>query len=126
VLSLLIIDDVADIRRLVALQVESDPTFEVCGTGGTAREAIELSGLLRPDVLLLDLSLPDMDGLDALPLIQEVSPQTRIVMFSGFPLHRFGDRAVELGAVGCLEKTLRSGPLPRRLAGVLQLAAARP
>ncbi|MBA3741335.1 response regulator transcription factor [Sporichthya sp.] len=123
-LTLVIIDDSPDIRLLLKLQFAASSEFEVCGEGATGQEAIDLSGRLRPDVVLLDLSLPDMDGLDAVPLILETSPRTQIVFHSGYALHEFAERAYELGARGCLEKSLRDGPVPDRLADVLQLGSA--
>jgi len=122
VLKLVIIDDSPDIRMLVGMQLGSGADYEVSAEGGTAAAAIELSRELRPDVVLLDLSLPDMDGLDALPLILEASPTTRVVLYSGYAASEFSDRARALGAAGCLEKSLRARPLAERLADVLASA----
>jgi hypothetical protein len=117
---LVIVDDSPDIRRLVRMQVQTSSLFEVSAEGGTAAAAVDLAGRLRPDVLLLDLSLPDLDGLDALPLILATSPRTRVVLYSGYPAHEFADRAHALGAAACLEKSLGPRPFAERLAAALQ------
>src|SRR5437867_7991060 len=82
-----LVDDAAEVRQVVAMQLSVTEQFEVVGEGATGRDAIELVRQLTPDLLLLDVSMPDMDGLEALPAVAQASPETRVVMFSGFAAH---------------------------------------
>jgi CheY-like chemotaxis protein len=103
-LRVLIVDDNADIRRLVRLRLEMEGGFEVVPDAADGRAAIEAVGLHLPDVVLLDLSMPVMDGLEALPLLRQALPYGRIIMLSGFDSVRFRARALELGADEYVEK----------------------
>jgi len=103
-LRILIVDDNADIRRMIRLKLELEGGFEVVPDavdGASGLLAVESS---LPDVVLLDLSMPVMDGLEALPRIRQSLPYGRIIMLSGFDSERFKARAVELGADDYVEK----------------------
>jgi len=97
-------DDVAELRRILREVLEENPGVEVVDEAGTGRECVRIVAERRPDVVLLDLSMPDMDGLEALPLIAQTSPGTRIVVFSGFAADRMRDPVLERGADLYLEK----------------------
>lgn len=79
-------------------------------------EAISVCTDLQPDLLLLDVSMPVMDGLTALPRIREVSPSTNVVMLSGFSSESMKRQALELGACRFIEK----GVPPVELTGQLR------
>src|SRR6185312_10371661 len=74
----------------------------------------------------LDVSMPIMDGLEALPHVRTTSPRTQVVMYTGFDSHGLAERAKQLGASAFLEKSTASKPLPDELARVLALDPARP
>jgi len=97
-------DDVAELRRILREVVEENPAVEVVDEAGTGRECVRIVAERRPDVVLLDLSMPDMDGLEALPLIAQASPGTRIVVFSGFAADWMCEPVLERGADLYLEK----------------------
>ena len=82
--SVLIVDDYAAIRRglceLFALQAE----FDVCGDAENGREAIAKAQQLHPDLIVMDLSMPVMNGLDAARILRRLMPQVPIIMFSDF------------------------------------------
>ncbi len=99
----LIVDDSEDMRTLVRLYLERQAGFEVIGEAGTGRDAILLSRELQPDLVLLDLAMPEMDGLEALPRIREVAPDARVIVLSGFD-RRIGDRALAAGAAQFVQK----------------------
>lgn len=122
VMTVAIVDDAIDVRLLLRAQLQASAGFEVCAEGGDGREAVEIARLLRPDVMLLDLSMPILDGFGALPLILAASPATRVVILSGSAEWEFAERARGLGAAGCLEKALRLGPFPARLIEALGVA----
>lgn len=97
-------DDVPELRALLRYGLEEDTGLLVVGEAGTAQEAIDGVAELRPAVILLDLSMPGMDGLEAIPLIRQASPETAILIFSGFAADRMRQPALALGAVDYLEK----------------------
>lgn len=97
-------DDQDGYRRLVALALALEPDFEVVGEATNGREAIEMARHLAPDVLLLDIAMPVMDGLEALPYIREAAPETRVVMLTGIASSRSKEQALNGGAVRYVEK----------------------
>jgi DNA-binding NarL/FixJ family response regulator len=76
-------DDVPDIRLLFRMELE-DRGVEVVGEAGDGQAGVEGVAELHPHVVLLDLAMPIMDGLQAIPLIRECSPETKIIVLSGF------------------------------------------
>lgn len=97
-------DDVPDMRALVRFALEDSPDMVVVGEAGTGAQAVEGVGRMRPDVVLLDLSMPDLDGLEVIPVVLERSPETGIVVFSGFEAARMRGPTLELGAHRYVEK----------------------
>lgn len=102
--SLYLVDDVPELRELIRYGLEEDEEIEVVGEAGDGRSAIRGVGESQPSAVLLDLSMPDMDGLEAIPRIREVAPDTAIVVLSGFTADRMGEAAKEQGADAYIEK----------------------
>ena len=100
----LLCDDVADLRFLLRMSMEADEGIEVAGEAGDGIEAVEQSRALQPDVVLLDLSMPRLDGLEAIPLIREAAPDAAIVVFSGFLTELIAEQVLAAGAASYLEK----------------------
>lgn len=119
-------DDVAELRRILREVLEEDPGVEVVEEVGTGRECVRVVAERRPDVLLLDLSMPDMDGLEALPLIVEASPTTRIIVFSGFAADRMRAPAIELGADLYFEKGMPLDAIADAVRALVRGAAGAP
>jgi PAS domain S-box-containing protein len=117
--TIVLIDDSADVRLLVKTRLKASGRFDVVGEGANGVEAIGLAFQLRPSVLLLDLSMPGMDGLEALPGVLEVSPDTRIIMYTGFEEQGLAEAARSMGATGFIEKSLPIDRLPDEILGVL-------
>src|SRR5881409_1837942 len=88
-------DDVPELRALLRFGLEEDASLRVVGEAGDAQTAIDQAGSLRPDVMLLDLSMPGMDGLEAIPRLGEATPEMAIVVFSGFASDRMAGPALE-------------------------------
>ena len=99
-----ICDDKDVYRRTLTLCLDGQHGIEVVGEAATGREAIDLVAELRPDVLLLDVSMPIMDGIEALPHVLEASPDTQVVMLSGYADHATKQRAIAAGAFSYVEK----------------------
>ncbi len=99
----LVVDDHPLTRdALAALLVQGG--FEVVGEAADGEEALELAERLQPELVLLDLSMPGMDGLEALPLVRSAAPAAAVIVFSGFAADRMREPALALGAARYLEK----------------------
>ena len=98
-----IVDDTPDLRDLLRLARESDG-FDVVAEAGDGQEGIDVARAQRPDVILLDLSMPVMDGLEALPTLRKVCPEAKIIVLSGFGAAQMTRRALAAGADGYLQK----------------------
>ena len=118
-ISVVVCDDVPELRRLARLVLEEDGEMVVVAEAGDGREAVEAIESHQPDVAVLDLSMPHMDGLEAIPLIHEVSPPTQIVVFSGFEEGRVAEVALSLKASRYVRK---GAPLEDLRTAVRELA----
>jgi DNA-binding NarL/FixJ family response regulator len=94
---------VAELRTLLRFALEEDG-MQVVGQAGDGAAGVAVVRDTRPDVVILDLAMPGMDGLQAIPLMLEASPGTRIVVFSGFVAEGLADRVLAAGAHRYLEK----------------------
>lgn len=103
-LRVLVADDMADFRMLLRVVLEQDGRFEVVGEARDGREAVKMTADEHPDVILLDLAMPVMDGLQAIPEIHEVSPETKIIVLSGFADDQMAQQALSLDASAFIEK----------------------
>jgi PAS domain S-box-containing protein len=104
--TVVIVDDAPDVRRLLRTRLRLSGRFEVVGEGADGAQAVSLAGQHHPTLLLLDVSMPGVDGLEALPRVLGTSPDTRVLMFSGFEEHGLAERAMELGAAAFVEKSV--------------------
>lgn len=116
--SVVLVDDSKDVRTVVRRMLLSSG-FQVVAEGGDGDEAILLAFRHQPALLLLDTSMPKVDGLEALPAILALSPDTRVVVFTGFEEPGLAARARELGAAALVEKSIALERLPARLMGLL-------
>jgi len=112
-ISVMIVDDADAIRKLIALILELETGIATVGEAADGVSAVELAGQLTPDVVLLDISMPRMDGIEALPLILERSPATKVVMVSGFGTDDIRGRCAELGAAAFIDKGEIAGSIAR-------------
>jgi DNA-binding NarL/FixJ family response regulator len=103
-ISVYLVDDVPELRELVKYALEDDPGFEVVGEAGDGRSAIEGVAATRPAAVLLDLSMPDMNGLEAILEIRKSDPDIAIIVLSGFSADRMGPPTLERGADRYVEK----------------------
>ncbi|NYI99680.1 hypothetical protein HNR19_000379 [Nocardioides thalensis] len=122
--TIVIVDDAVEVRTLVRTRLRLSRRLAVVGEGSSGQEAIDLARHLRPDLMLLDVSMPGMDGLEALPEVREQSPDTRVVMYSGFDEQGLAERTLELGATAFFEKASSLEGLVDDLLGLLDGEAA--
>ena len=97
-ISVVVCDDVPELRRLARFVLEEDGDMLVVGEASDGREAIAVIERHQPDVVVLDLSMPELDGLEAIPLIHQVAPAAEIVVFSGFEEGKVAEVALQLKA----------------------------
>jgi DNA-binding NarL/FixJ family response regulator len=112
----LLVDDHPLTRRGLAGFVERTPHFKVCGEAGTAEDASELLNTLKPDVVVLDVSLPDMNGIDLTQALRTRKDCPPILIVSMYDDAFYAEWALKAGARGYLRKD-ESGP---RLGGALE------
>src|SRR3954453_24037110 len=103
--TVVVVDDPAEVRMLVKTRWRLSGQALIVGEGANGRDAIALAAEHRPELMLLDVSMPVMDGLEALPRLREASPETRVVLYSGFDEEGLTHKAAELGAAAFIEKS---------------------
>src|ERR1700719_2075428 len=81
-LRILVADDHEVMRTGVRALIEQEPGWQVCGTATNGQEAVEAARKLKPDVVVLDMTMPELDGLAALREIKHALPNTEVVIFS--------------------------------------------
>jgi DNA-binding NarL/FixJ family response regulator len=100
----LICDDVALLRELIRYELEEDDGVLVVGEADNGLDGVRLVEELRPDVVVLDLAMPGIDGLEALSLMRAVAEPPQVLVHSGFDAETMRDRVLALGAAAYLEK----------------------
>jgi DNA-binding NarL/FixJ family response regulator len=119
-ISVVVCDDVPELRRLARIVLEEGGEMQVVGEAADGREALEVIERLQPDVVVLDLSMPELDGLEAIPLIHQLAPDTEICIFSGFEEGKVAEVALRLKASRYVRK---GAPLEELRSAVRELAA---
>ena len=104
-LRILIVDDHAVVRRGVRTLLESHAEWQVTGEASTGREGVELAARLQPDVIVLDLSLPELNGLDAIRQMLEGSPASQILVLTMHHSEEIVHDVLQAGARGYVLKS---------------------
>lgn len=103
-ITVLLAEDHAIVRQGLCALLTADPDFRVSGQARTGREAVELARTLKPDVILMDIAMPELNGLEATRQILTANPAARVVILSAHSDEIYVDRMSEAGAAGFLEK----------------------
>jgi DNA-binding NarL/FixJ family response regulator len=122
-LRILVVDDHAVVRRGVRSLLESNEGWEVCGEATTGREAIEQSRLLRPDVVVMDMSLPEVNGLEATRQILKDAPGTEVLVLT---MHHSEELVRDVLQAGARGYVLKSDADERLIAAVDTLRQHKP
>ena len=116
----LVVDDHPVVRQGLVAVLDDQPDLDVVGAAGSAEEAIDLVGRSRPDVVLLDLELPGIDGVAAIPRLLERSPETRVLVFTAYDTDERVLGAIRAGARGYL---LKGAPV-QEIVGAIRVVQA--
>jgi DNA-binding NarL/FixJ family response regulator len=94
---ILIVDDNPMVRTVLRRSLESVPGWQVCGEAGNGREGIEKAQQIKPNFIVLDLSMPVMNGLEAARVLSKVMPAVPMVLFTSFITHHLEEEALAAG-----------------------------
>jgi DNA-binding NarL/FixJ family response regulator len=101
---ILISDDNRSVRSGIAALLSKENLFEICGEAADASETLQKADELRPDLILLDISMPGMNGLDTAQLLSQKLPALKILILSQHDPVRLLPRSLAAGAHGCVDK----------------------
>ena len=107
IISVLIADDHAVVRQGLRMFIDLQDDMQVVGEGTNGNEAIELAGTLKPDIVLLDLVMPQVDGVEATLKIKAICPEARVLILTSFGEDNKIIPAIQAGAQGYLLKDIR-------------------
>ena len=102
--TVLLVDDDPDVRGVIGALLADDGGFEVVGQAPDGAVGMALAARLQPDIVLLDLAMPVMDGLSVLPGIRRTAPEARVVVLSAFGTDQMVRAALAGGAVAFVHK----------------------
>ncbi len=115
---IVLVDDHEVVRLGIKALLEQSSQFEVVGEASNAKEAIEMAGKIRPDIVLMDIRLPGISGIDACEEITQSFPEVRVVMLTSYAEDEMLFSAIRAGASGYLLKQISSEDLIRSLESV--------
>jgi two-component system response regulator NreC len=104
-LRILVADDHEVMRTGVRALIEQEPEWQVCGTATNGQEAVDAARKLKPDVVILDMTMPELDGLEALREIKRALPNTEVVIFSAHHSEEVIGQLFEAGAKSYIQKS---------------------
>ncbi len=116
----LIVDDHPMVRLGLSMNISADPDFEVCGEAGSESEALELLRKISPDLMIVDVSLKEGNGIELIKQIRGRYPRLPILVVSGFKESLYGERALRAGASGYLNKQESQAKLIEALRMILK------
>ena len=103
-ISVLIADDHTIVREGLRKLLESETNIEVVGEAATGRKAVDMSQELHPDVVIMDIAMPQMNGLEATRLIRQAAPDVKVLILSAHSDDAYVESVIKIGAAGYLVK----------------------
>lgn len=123
---ILVVDD-SSMMRMRLTQILHELRYNVVGEAGNGREAIEKFRTLNPDLVTLDITMPEMDGITALGEIKKINPRAKVIMVSAMQQKEVITKALTMGANHYIIKPFNKTDIWRRLRAVLgELASSEP
>lgn len=110
-----IVDDQEPFRRAGAAVIEAMDDFELVGVAETGEDSVELARAVTPDLVLMDVNLPGMNGLEAARLLRRIDPAPVVVLLSTYDQSDYGDETRDCGAAAYISKSAFEPDLLRRV-----------
>ncbi len=114
-ISVLLVDDHTVVRQGLSILLGAEPDIQVVGEAPDGRQAIELARATKPAVILMDLALPTLNGVEATRAILAEAPQTKVIVLTSYSDDEFVRQAIEAGAVGFLLKETAANDLTKAI-----------
>ena len=115
---LVLADDHGVVREAIAALLAKEAGFEIVGEAGSGREALDEVAAKSPDILVLDVALPDMSGIEVARRLRDTGSRTRVIVLSTYGERQFVEEAVKAGAAGYVSKAAAAGELARAVRAV--------
>jgi len=100
---IMLVDD-AQVMRLVLSRILKGAGYEIAGEASTGKEAVQKYGKIKPDLVMMDITMPEMSGIDAVKEIKKIDPQARVIMCTAIGQKSFVIEALEAGALNYIVK----------------------
>ncbi len=116
-----VVDDAVFMRTLIKRMIEENPSYVVVGEGANGYEAIAQAKKFEPDIITLDITMPEMDGITAIKEIMAVSPNTKIIMVSAMGQQAMVIDAIKTGAKDFIVKPFDKTRVQQAIENVLKM-----
>jgi DNA-binding NarL/FixJ family response regulator len=114
-ITVLLADDHTVLRQGLRAVLAAEPDIEVVGEAGTGRKAVQLANTLRPDVVVMDIAMPELNGLEATRQVMHDVPSTRVIILSSYDDDEYVSQLTDGGAIGYLLKQTAANDLIRAI-----------
>lgn len=116
-----IVDDAVFMRTIIRKMIEQVEEYKVLGEASNGRDAIEAAAKYQPDIMTLDITMPELDGIQAVPEIMKISPNTRIIMVSAMGQQSMVIEAIKMGAKDFVIKPFEKSRVYQAIKNVLAI-----
>jgi len=121
---ILIVDDSALMRKSIRRAIERESEWQVCGEASNGAEGVSETERLKPDIVVLDVAMPVMDGIEAAIQIKKLRPETRLLIFTSYPTPSIEEAARSFGIEAFVAKSDGDTPLLEALHRLAALPSA--